>query len=78
METSRNISRLFIKLYEHIYLNGQKRELSFILESQTQRYNNLIAENPQIIDQIPLQYIASFIGVKPETLSRIRKKSNEE
>lgn len=78
METSRNISRLFIKLYEHIYLNGKKRELSFILDSQTKRYNNLIAENPQIIDQIPLQYIASFIGVKPETLSRIRKKSNEE
>ncbi|MEM0578055.1 Crp/Fnr family transcriptional regulator [Flavobacterium polysaccharolyticum] len=77
METSQNISRLFLKLYEHIYIKGKKREFSFILDSQTKRYNNLIAENPQIIDQIPLQYIASCIGVKPETLSRIRKKSNE-
>ena len=77
MDTSRNISRLFIKLYEHIYMKGKKREISFILDSQTTRYNNLTAENPQIIDQIPLQYIASFIGVKPETLSRIRKKSSE-
>ncbi|MEM0543407.1 Crp/Fnr family transcriptional regulator [Flavobacterium sp. j3] len=76
-EARPNIRRLFLKLYEHIYINGKKRELSFILDSQTKRYNNLIAENPQIIDQIPLQYIASSIGVKPETLSRIRRKSKE-
>ena len=76
-ETSPNISRLFLKLYEHIYMNGKKREISFILDSQSKRYNNLVSENPQIIDQIPLQYIASFIGVKPETLSRIRKRSND-
>lgn len=54
---------------------GVKRQVSFILDSQTKRYNNLVNENPQILEQIPLQYIASFIGVKHETLSRIRKKN---
>lgn len=77
METSVNIRKLFLKLYEHIYISGVKRQTSLILDSQTKRYNNLISEFPRIIDEIPLQYIASFIGAKPETLSRIRKKSND-
>jgi len=75
METSPNIRKLFIKLYEHIYMNGVKRQVAFILDSQTKRYNDLITEFPKITEQIPLQYIASFIGLKPETLSRIRKKN---
>ncbi|OYU79459.1 MAG: Crp/Fnr family transcriptional regulator [Flavobacterium sp. BFFFF1] len=77
VEKSPNVGRLFLKLYEHIYMKGKKREISFILDSQTKRYNNLIAENPQILEEIPLQYIASYIGVKPETLSRIRKKNSD-
>jgi CRP/FNR family transcriptional regulator, anaerobic regulatory protein len=75
METSPNIRRLFLKLYEHIYMNGVKRQVSFILDSQSKRYANLITEFPNIVEEIPLQYIASFIGIKPETLSRIRKNS---
>lgn len=70
-----NIRRLFLKLYEHIYMKSVERQVSFILDSQSKRYANLLAEFPNIINEIPLQYIASFIGVKPETLSRIRKKS---
>lgn len=76
-ETSPNIRRLFLKLYEHIYMKTAKRQVSFILDSQSKRYANLLAEFPNIINEIPLQYIASFIGVKPETLSRIRRKSKE-
>ncbi|WP_309640254.1 hypothetical protein [Flavobacterium sp.] len=77
LETSPNIRKLFVKLYEHIYITGVKRQTSFILDSQTKRYQNLVSEFPKIIEEIPLQYIASFIGVKPETLSRIRKKNSE-
>lgn len=75
MESNPGIRRLFLKLYEHIYMNGVKRQVSFIMDSQAKRYNDLLAAYPNITDQIPLQYIASFIGMKPETLSRIRKKS---
>lgn len=75
IETSPNIRRLFLKLYEHIYMNGVKRQVSFIMDSQTKRYNNLVKEFPKMIEEIPLQYIASYLGVRPETLSRIRKKA---
>ena len=75
-ENNPKIRRLFLKFYEHIYISGVKRQVSFILDSQSKRYNDLLTENPKIIEKIPLKYIASFIGVKPETLSRIRKKNN--
>lgn len=77
LETSPNIRRLFLKLYEHIYMKSTKRQVSFLLDSQAKRYSNLLTEFPNIENEISLQHIASFIGVKPETLSRIRKKIGE-
>lgn len=40
-----------------------------------QRFENLMQENPAIFNHVPLQYIASMLGVTPETLSRLRKKT---
>jgi hypothetical protein len=40
----------------------------------TEKYLTLLKENPGIINKVPLQYIASYLHIKPETLSRIRKK----
>ncbi len=38
------------------------------------RYINLLKRRPEIVKQIPQHYIASYLGIKPETLSRIRKR----
>ncbi len=38
------------------------------------RYLNLLKRRPEIVQQIPQHYIASYLGIKPETLSRIRKR----
>jgi CRP-like cAMP-binding protein len=38
------------------------------------RYTKLLEQNPEIIQNVPIQYIASFLGIKPQSLSRIRKK----
>jgi len=38
------------------------------------KYLTLLKENPGVVNRVPLQYIASYIGITPETLSRIRKK----
>jgi len=38
------------------------------------KYLTLLKENPGVVNRIPLHYIASYIGITPETLSRIRKK----
>lgn len=59
---------------ERLYLLKSKREQSLLNENPDQRYLNLFKERPNLIKQIPLKYIASYIGVTPQALSRIRKR----
>ncbi|WP_025765112.1 Crp/Fnr family transcriptional regulator [Dyadobacter tibetensis] len=59
---------------EALYLTKSKRELSLLYESAESRYLNLFAEQPHLLQNIPLKYIASYIGVTPQALSRIRKR----
>jgi CRP/FNR family transcriptional regulator, anaerobic regulatory protein len=43
-------------------------------ETPEERYLNLIEQRPEIFQRIPQQYIASFLNIQPESLSRIRKR----
>jgi CRP/FNR family transcriptional regulator, anaerobic regulatory protein len=43
-------------------------------EEPQQRYINLLRQRPEIVAKIPQHYIASYLGIKPESLSRIRKR----
>ncbi len=47
---------------------------TFIKLSPEQRYQNLQQESPELLDRIPQYLIASYLGIKPESLSRIRKR----
>lgn len=47
---------------------------SYITDSPEQRYLKLLESNPALFQRIPQYHIASYIGVKPESLSRIRKR----
>ncbi|MEJ7738258.1 MAG: Crp/Fnr family transcriptional regulator [Chitinophagaceae bacterium] len=53
----------------------QKRINAAISFSAEERYLNLLATNPALIQRFPQNMIASFLGVSPETISRIRKKN---
>lgn len=66
--------RIGRKAAENLFLLKSRRELSLLNESAEQRYLNLYSEQPQLIREIPLKYIASYIGVTPQALSRIRKR----
>ena len=57
-----------------IISQNQQRTTDFITLSAEKRYLKLMKEQPEIIQNVPIQYIASYIGIKPESLSRIRKK----
>lgn len=59
---------------EDLFLKKFKRELSLLNRTAEQRYLNLFTEQPKLIKEIPLKYIASYIGVTPQALSRIRKR----
>lgn len=55
-----------------LHYNEQRTKDMLVLTAE-QRYQKLISQHPDIIQNVPLQYIASFIGIKPESLSRIRR-----
>jgi CRP-like cAMP-binding protein len=51
----------------------KQRTISMITESAGTRYNMLQAEHPEILQQAPLKFIASYLGITDTSLSRIRK-----
>jgi CRP-like cAMP-binding protein len=51
-----------------------KHFLSFIRDTPEQRYLNLLKEKPHIIQRVPQQYIATYLGITPVSLSRIRNR----
>ncbi len=59
---------------EELFLKKSKRELSLLTLSAEERYLNLCKEQPQLLQLIPLKFIASYIGITPQALSRIRKR----
>ena len=56
------------------YFAMQKRLTSILSLSLEERYTNLTAIYPDIIQRVPQHMIASYMGLTPETLSRVRKK----
>ena len=60
--------------YEKALIYKEERERSFLLENATERYKNFIKDYPNTDKRIKLKYIASYLGISPVSLSRIRKK----
>ncbi len=58
---------------ENLFLAKSKRELSLLKYNAKERYLQLFNEQPNILKLIPLKYIASYIGITPQGLSRIRR-----
>ena len=52
----------------------QKLFLSRIKDNPGKRYQELMKNNPEILERIPQHYIASFLGITPVSLSRIRNR----
>jgi len=65
--------RIGRKIAEDLFVKKMKRELSLLEDTAQKRYLDLIREQPQLIQHIPLKYLASYIGIRPQSLSRIRK-----
>ena len=59
-------------LAEHNYILSEERSYAMRMRSARERYEDLLQSDPQIFLRVPLKHIASYFGMKPETLSRIR------
>jgi CRP-like cAMP-binding protein len=55
---------------------GEQQEMaaSYVVDSPEQRYLRLLQTRPDLLQRVPQYQLASYIGVKPESLSRIRRR----
>ena len=59
---------------ENELITCQKVIASFVTKSAEERYQDLLNKQGELFQRVPQQYIASFLGISPETLSRIKKR----
>lgn len=69
---NREIHYLYSGLLEFALIVSQQKADAHRFECAHERYERLLAEHPEIIKRAPLAYIASYLGMTPETLSRVR------
>ena len=62
--------RIFL---EQVYVELAERIEDLLFHSAKQRYDQLMKKSPTLLQRIDLQYIASYLGITQETLSRIRR-----
>jgi hypothetical protein len=46
-------------------------------ETAEQRYEKMLKNNPMLLQSLPLKHLASYLGIAPQSLSRIRKKMTD-
>lgn len=61
-------------LMEDVYTDAIKHIISFYTGTAQQRYGEIVQNRQALLQRVPQYYIASYIGVKPQSLSRIRKR----
>jgi CRP/FNR family transcriptional regulator, anaerobic regulatory protein len=59
-------------LTEHYYVLSEERSFSLRVHTAEERYQTLLTIHPEILKRAPLKYIASYLSMTPETLSRLR------
>lgn len=69
------IERIGRVMAEQVFLSKDKHLTAFLNQSPQKRYLWLLKEYPEFIKNIPLVYLASWLGITPETLSRIRRRT---
>ncbi len=68
------LTYLIQTLMPHDFSKIQKRLSSLIKHSPEERYLMLLEDQPELLNRVPLYQLASYIGVTPESFSRIRKR----
>lgn len=71
-ESSLELQRLFRRFVEVQFVAKEQREYEFLLLTAEERYRQFCASLPELLQHIPQHQIASYIGITPVALSRIR------
>lgn len=61
-------------LAEERFLHFRRRTLTLLKMSPEERVQDIFSNEPELLKRVPQKYIASYIGLKPESFSRIKKR----
>jgi CRP-like cAMP-binding protein len=64
---------LWDRILEQLILQQMEREKDILINSPKERYQRVLQRSPQLFQEIPNRYIASYLRMTPETLSRLKK-----
>lgn len=67
------MDRYFRILFQNSLVTKEHRLISSVSDTAAEKYFRLAAGNPELIQRVPQNLIASYLGIAPETLSRIKK-----
>ena len=70
-ESHENLKQ-YTALLESLITQQTEREIDLLITSPTERLSRVLQRSPNLFQEIPLKYIASYLRMTPETLSRIR------
>ena len=74
MKSQEGFLEAYSHLLEQMFAKKEAREYYLLQQSAEQRYLEFVNDNPSLRDLVPLKVVASYIGITPIALSRIRKK----
>lgn len=75
MQSSEGNNKVWEQLLQSFVHQQIEREIDLITYSPQKRFERVLERSPQVFQEIPLKYIASYLRMTPETLSRILKNS---
>lgn len=78
IHTSNTLKNLYISVLENALRYKMLREYSFVVQTATERYLNFIDTFQEIEKIVQQSYIASYLGITPVSLSRIRRALRKE
>ena len=58
---------------EYQYVRRFRKEMEMLAFSAEERYRRLLERSPEIVQQVSVKHLSSYLGIQPESLSRIRK-----
>ncbi|MGY6647893.1 Crp/Fnr family transcriptional regulator [Wenyingzhuangia sp. IMCC45574] len=73
IQATDEIKKVWLQLLESFVLQQMERERDILTSSPLERYKRVLKRSPQLFQEIPDKYIASYLRMTPETLSRIKK-----
>lgn len=74
MNSYHEIEKLVRIIYEGYYIRLEERFVNAHFKTASERYQELLVQAPHIPERVPLGWIASYLGISQETLSRVRSK----